>query len=163
MKKPRTGTVTEISVAELCTPETILTLFKEAEQKIQKITEQLSESQRTLETYQQALEESQRTAEEGQQALEAALTEKEEIKDTLNETNWTLNKTELELHEVTVNLNRTAEDLETALEQLEDYNKTSGWYWDLFFSDKYINTTISPDVSEKLHSSWDDIAGGKTP
>ena len=153
LKKSRTGTVTEFSVVDRCTPPEILARLNETEHELNKTAKQLSDTK-------QALDDKTEQLNTTQQALEKKAEQLNNTKQELEEKKEQLDTTQQELEEFSSNLTRTTEELHTAKYHLEHCNKTSGnWDWDLFVLEAYVNKTISSEVSEQLRSSWDRLAG----
>ena len=148
LEQPRSGTITEIYVTGTCVSAVIDTLnsqLMEAKTKLNETAEELTETQQELSEKKEA-----------ELSLNLKL---DNVSSQLNITIVQLNETTEKLMDVSTRLNETEKELDKTVNELQKYNNTKNkWDWNIFLSEQFINQTVSPEQSEQIRTSWDDIA-----
>ena len=146
LEQPRSGTITEIDMKGTCASvNTLYSQLMEAKTNLNETAEELKETK-------QELSEKKET----ELSLNLKL---DNVSSQLNTTIVQLNETTEKLMDVSTRLNETEKELDRTVNELEKYNNTKNkWNWNIFLSEQFINQTVSPEQSEQIRTSWDDIA-----
>ena len=153
LEQPRSGTITEIDMTGTCASKVPIKFYvKQLAAKLEKAETNLNETAEELTETQQELSEKK----ESELSLNLKL---DNVSSQLNITIVQLNETTETLLEVSTRLNETEKELDRTVNELEKYNNTKNkWNWNIFLSEQFINQTVSPEQSEQIRTSWDDIA-----
>ena len=127
--------------------------------KLDNVSSQLNITLTQLNNTSEELTETQLELNEKKEAELSLNLKLDNVSSQLNITIVQLNETAETLLEVSTRLNETEKELDRTVNELEKYNNTKNkWNWNIFLSEQFINQTVSPEQSDQIRTSWDDIA-----